>query len=185
MSLHPLWHVNTNPSLQTLHNWLVKRSGGPPLPPGSSLTAIFDSCNSDTLLGNVSSIHVRSPLFLTPRKTSAIIGATPYIARGLTREDVGAEASETMLVSRHCVSFTCRCSSLYPFVQLGRTAKPLALDPRANAVPQAGAGATRKPSASPAFSSLYGRWRYRNLTSTMGKDVCPRSARLHVRGGVA
>jgi hypothetical protein len=181
VSLHILWHSNTNISLQTLHNWLVKRSGGPPLPSGSSLTVIFDSPNSGTLLGNASSIHFRRPLFLTPRKTSTIISATTYIARGSSRENVGAEPSETMSVSCHRAFITRRCPSLHAFIQLGGT---LLLGPRANTVPQTGTRTTRKPSASPAFSSLYARCRYQTLTSTMGKGVCPRSASSAATGGV-
>jgi hypothetical protein len=162
----------------------VKRGGGPPLPPGASLTAIFDSCNSGTLLGNISSIHSHHPLLLTPRKISTIVSATTYIARGSTRENLGAEPSEKTSVSRHHASITCRRSSLYPFAQLGRTAEALVLGPRNDDVPQMETGATRKPSASPAFSSLYGRWRYRYLTSTMGKGVRPQNASLGARGGV-
>ena len=152
---HPLWHGNTNLSLQTLHNWLLKRSGGPPLPPGSSLVAIFDSCN--TLLGNLSSLHDRHLLLLTPRKTLTIISATMCIARGSTREDAGAKPSETASVSCHRASITCRRSLLYPFVQLGGATNVLV--PQADSVPQTGTGVTREPSSSPAFSNLYGRWR--------------------------
>ena len=158
----------------------MKRSGGPPLPPGSSLTVIFDSPNSGTLLGNASFRHVRRPLLLTPRKTSTIISATTYIARGSTREKVGVEPSEITSVSRHCTFITCNCSSFHAFVQLGGT---LLLGPRANTVPQAGTRTTTKPSASLVFSSLYARWRCQNLTSTTRKGVRPRTASLHATGG--
>jgi len=49
---HPTYYTTKPyPFIQMLHKWLVK-----PLPSGSALTAIFDSCNSGTLLGNVPSI---------------------------------------------------------------------------------------------------------------------------------
>ena len=109
VSLRPFWYGNADISLQILHNLLVKRGGLWGLPPGSSLTAIFDSCNSGTLLGNISSMHARRPPLLIPRKTSTIIGATTYIARGSVREGVAAEPSKTMSVSCRRAFTTCHC----------------------------------------------------------------------------
>jgi hypothetical protein len=96
-------------SSKILHNLLVKRGGLWGLPLGSSLTAIFDSCNSGTLLGNASSMHVRHLPLLIPRKTSTIISATTYIARGSAREGVAAKPSKTTSVSRRRAFTICHC----------------------------------------------------------------------------
>ena len=76
------------------------------LPKGSALTAIFDSCTSGTLLGNVPSIRTRCSLPLIPRKTSVTISATMYIDRGLTRENVQVLPCKTTSVSLHRTSLT-------------------------------------------------------------------------------
>ena len=96
LALHQLQHWNIDLLLQTLKKWLVKG-----LPKGSSLTAIFDSCHSGTLLGNVSSTHIHYPLLLMLRKTSTITNATMYTGLGSTGVVVGATPSETTLVRRH------------------------------------------------------------------------------------
>ena len=93
---HHHHHPTIDHFLQTLNNWLVK-----PLPKGSALTAIFDSCTSGTLLGNVPSMHTRCPLSLTPGKTLTITSAITSIGRGSTREDVKAIPFETALVGCH------------------------------------------------------------------------------------
>jgi len=80
---------------QTLREWLVN-----PLPKGSALTAIFDSCNSGTLLGNGSSTSLYSQPF-TLGKISAIIGAITCIGHGSTRESVGVKPSKTASARQH------------------------------------------------------------------------------------
>ena len=94
----PTTQQNIDHFLQTLRKLLVD-----PLPKGSALTAIFDSCNSGTLLGNISSTHL-CPLSLTPGKILTIIGATTCIGHGSTREGEGATPSKAASVRRHHIS---------------------------------------------------------------------------------
>ena len=119
-----------------------------PLPKGSSLTAIFDSCNSGTLLGNVSCTHICHPLLLISRKTSSITGATMYIGLGSTREVVGATPFETASVRRYHAPLTCHYPSSYPLVQLGRTAESRRPRARVDTAPRIGKVAPRRTSTS-------------------------------------
>ena len=85
LALHHLQYWNTDPFSQMLKKWLVAG-----LPKDSSLTAIFDSCHSGTLLGIVSSKRIPYPLSLMLGKTSTITGATMYTGLGSTRVIVEA-----------------------------------------------------------------------------------------------
>ena len=168
---------NINPFIQTLHKWLVK-----PLPNGSALTAIFDSCNSGTLLGKIFAFSP-CPLPLTSGKTLVIIGAIMSICHGSTRESGGAKPSKIAPVRRVlCVHHRL---SPYHCVQSGRTAKPLALGPRADTTPDLGLAVARRMPNFPALCRLYrtsarppNRSKLsRNPTATRGKGVHPRSLR--------
>ena len=153
------------------------------LPRGSALTAIFDSCTSGTLLGNVSHMHTHYPLLLIPRKTSTIISVITYIDHGSTRETVRAAPSEVTLVRRHRVSITCYRSSLYPLTQLGRIVKAPVLDPRADPSPFIRRGAGMQMPISLASCRFCNR-PLTIPTITTGKGARPRNASLGARGGV-
>ena len=130
----PTTQQNIDHFLQTLRKLLVD-----PLPKGSALTAIFDSCNSGTLLGNIPSTPL-CPLSLTPGKILTIIGATMCIGHGSTGESEGAKSFKTASVRRHRTSMT--AYHLTP-LQLGGTPESLVLRPRADPTPHFGRAAAR------------------------------------------
>ena len=142
MPLHSLHHENVDTFLQMLRKWLVN-----PLPKGSALTAIFDSCNSGTLLGNVSA-HTLSGVAYTQKDLEHYECNDvyrPWVNKGKRKSktlqnNVGTSASR----ARHCLS-------PYPFVQLGRMAKTLVLCPRADPALRFGRLAARRM---PAFAVL-------------------------------
>lgn len=183
----PPRHSTIDPFLQTLNNWLVK-----PLPKGSALTAIFDSCTSGTLLGNAPSVP---PL---PAIAYAQKDLDHYKCNNVYRPWVnkGGRKSNTLRnqVGR-LSSYLHHRSSSYPLVQSGRTASVLALGPQADAAPHFGRAAAKQRSIFPAFSRSYSRWTSvkplnwgnwpGSLTNTMGKGVRLQNASLYARGGVA
>ena len=162
------------------------------LPRGSALTAIFDSCTSGTLLGNVSSTHTTHPLLLIPRKTSSTTSATTCTGLGSTREVVGATLFETTSVCRHHVPSTCCCPSSYLLVQLGETAKARRLHLPVDPAPSIGGAASRSTSTSPASSksswtplrTLCRRLQPRTQISTPDRGPRLQNASLYATGGV-
>lgn len=186
MSYRPLRCSIADPSFQRLYDLLVKD-----LPKGSALTAIFDSCTSGTLLGNVY-IYFTSAAFyrLYPEKDLPHYRCNnvyrPWVNKGkrgsiTLQNHVGTSAPDNC-----CVSLL---PPDLPHIQSERTGDALVLGPQAYPALPRGAA-----TISPALPRSYRRWEciqplylrwVKTPTSTRGKGVRHRNASSNVRGGVA